>query len=110
MTSPTGLSTHRGRRLARTVRSRLRSARSLRTSGQQRWDLKWQTTGRFAWQADEVATELADAVASGWIPPGSSVLDLGCGDGVNAVWLAQRGFEVHGIDIAAWPDFEDGGE
>ena len=29
------------------------------------------------------------------------VLDICCGAGTNSVFLAQKGFEVHGIDIAA---------
>lgn len=29
-----------------------------------------------------------------------TVLDLGCGTGVNAVWLAQQGFGVTGLDLS----------
>lgn len=29
-----------------------------------------------------------------------SVLDLGCGTGINAVWLARHGFEVTGLDLS----------
>ncbi len=28
------------------------------------------------------------------------VLDLGCGMGSNSIWLAQHGFEVHGLDLS----------
>lgn len=32
------------------------------------------------------------------LPPGGSVLDLGCGEGRNAIYLAQRGFNVTAVD------------
>jgi ubiquinone/menaquinone biosynthesis C-methylase UbiE len=34
------------------------------------------------------------------IPRQGSVLELGCGDGANALWIAQMGYEVSGVDIA----------
>jgi SAM-dependent methyltransferase len=33
-------------------------------------------------------------------PGARSILDMGCGSGTHASLLAQRGFEVHGIDIS----------
>jgi SAM-dependent methyltransferase len=33
------------------------------------------------------------------LPPGT-VLDVGCGEGGDAVWLAQRGWEVTAVDIS----------
>lgn len=30
--------------------------------------------------------------------PGACVLDIGCGTGEDALWLARQGFEVHAID------------
>jgi SAM-dependent methyltransferase len=35
------------------------------------------------------------------LPPGAAVLDLGCGTGRHAVAIAQRGFRVVGVDLAA---------
>jgi SAM-dependent methyltransferase len=44
--------------------------------------------------------ELVGLVESGRISP-CRTIDLGCGTGANAVFLAQRGFEVTGVDFAA---------
>lgn len=43
--------------------------------------------------------ELVSLVESGRIKPGSAI-DLGCGTGANAIYLAQQGFEVTGVDYA----------
>jgi tellurite methyltransferase len=34
------------------------------------------------------------------LPVGASVLDVGCGEGRNAIFLSERGFEVTAIDIS----------
>lgn len=34
------------------------------------------------------------------LPPGDA-LDLGCGDGGDALWLAGQGWQVTGVDISA---------
>ncbi len=34
------------------------------------------------------------------IPRRGNVLELGCGDGANALWLTEMGYEVSGVDIA----------
>jgi len=43
--------------------------------------------------------ELVELVESGRIEP-CRAIDLGCGAGANAVYLAQQGFEVTGVDFA----------
>src|SRR5437764_805250 len=52
----------------------------------------------------EIIRDRHEAVL-GWVDslalaPGSQVLEIGCGAGVMAVALAQRGFRVHAIDSA----------
>jgi SAM-dependent methyltransferase len=44
--------------------------------------------------------ELVELVESGRIAPGRAI-DLGSGTGSNAVFLAQQGFDVTGVDFAA---------
>jgi SAM-dependent methyltransferase len=40
------------------------------------------------------------AATIGPLPPGSAV-DLGCGEGRNAIWLASRGWVATGVDFSA---------
>jgi len=51
------------------------------------------------WDTGEPASQLVELVEEGVIPPGRA-LEVGCGTGTNAIWLAGRGFDVHGIDIS----------
>jgi len=46
-----------------------------------------------------VREELESLVESGRIQSGRAI-DLGCGAGANAIYLAQNGFEVTGVDFA----------
>ena len=39
--------------------------------------------------------------AAGLLPAGGRALDLGCGPGRNALWLARQGFEVDAVDLSA---------
>ena len=51
------------------------------------------------WHLPEPPRLLVEAVESGTVTPCRAV-DLGCGAGACAVWLAGRGFDVTGIDIS----------
>jgi len=51
------------------------------------------------WNLSDPPELLVDAVESGRIQPCAAV-DLGCGAGNYAVWLAARGFDVTGLDIS----------
>lgn len=50
----------------------------------------------FAPEPDE---NLVEHVESGLIPPGRA-LDVGCGPGRNAIWLASAGFDVDAVDLS----------
>jgi len=41
-----------------------------------------------------------DFIEENKIKPPKKVLDLGCGNGKNAKWLVERGFEVYGVDFS----------
>lgn len=52
------------------------------------------------WDPPEVPPELATVVAAEPIPDGAIALDIGCGAGVEAVYLAEQGFRVVGLDAS----------
>ncbi|MEV4895255.1 class I SAM-dependent methyltransferase, partial [Nonomuraea sp. NPDC055795] len=54
---------------------------------------------RMPWEIGPRA-ELVELVRSGRLAPGRAV-DLGCGTGANAIFLARHGFEVTGLDFAS---------
>ena len=54
---------------------------------------------RIPWNLDNPPALLVDAVRQGRIKP-CRAIDLGCGSGNYAVWLAGQEFDVTGIDIS----------
>jgi len=61
------------------------------------WDLHYKS-GTPPWETGQPSSELARVISEERIRPGH-VIELGCGTGINAVWLAQQGFEVTAIDF-----------
>jgi len=53
---------------------------------------------RMPWEIGPRA-ELRDMVQTGRLRPGRAI-DLGCGTGANAIYLAEQGFTVTGVDFA----------
>jgi SAM-dependent methyltransferase len=68
-----------------------------------RWayDLMYRTWA--PWDAVGVREDLREVLDSGRVTPQSHprAIDLGCGTGANAVYLAEHGFEVIGVDYSA---------
>jgi len=59
------------------------------------WDRRY--SGReLIWTAEPNRFLVAEA---GELPPGRA-LDLACGEGRNAIWLAERGWRVTGVDFS----------
>ena len=85
---------------AKTLATRYRPGRQ-RQSEQNQWESRWATPD-FApsWRIQTIPHELEEVVAQQWFSPGGHLLDIGCGRGECANWLAQKGFTVLGIDFA----------
>lgn len=65
----------------------------------ERWDQPYLGERRPGWDTGLTAEDLQQAVEQGHIKP-CRVIDLGCGSGTNAVYLASQGFDVTAIDVA----------
>lgn len=72
-----------------------------RTSRRREWEAQWSRPDFAApWMGRGVSKEIVAAVSEGWFAPGAPTLDIGCGEGDVAAWLAQQGHPTVGLDIA----------
>src|SRR4051812_34692893 len=62
------------------------------------WDVQYRS-GPLPWDTGRPSAELARVLTDWAVRPGR-VIELGCGTGTNAVWLAARGFEVTAVDFS----------
>lgn len=62
--------------------------------GEAEWDARYGENAAGIWSG---APNHALVVEASALPPGRA-LDVGCGEGADAVWLAGRGWEVVGLD------------
>ena len=56
-------------------------------------------SGFTPWDSGEPDAALVETVGAG-MTFGGRVLEVGCGTGTNALWLAARGFDVLGVDLS----------
>lgn len=61
------------------------------------WDLAYRSGA--PWDSGLPADELVELVQSGRMKAGRA-LDIGCGTGTNVLYLAEKGFDVSGVDIS----------
>ncbi|MGE0491361.1 MAG: class I SAM-dependent methyltransferase [Vulcanimicrobiota bacterium] len=62
------------------------------------WEENYQE-GDTPWDSGQPELMLVEAVEAGLLPPGRA-LELGCGTGTNAAYLAEAGYEVIGVDLS----------
>jgi SAM-dependent methyltransferase len=63
------------------------------------WDSEYRRSRPPMWDIGRPADELVKVVTEGKVQPGR-VVDICCGSGSDAIYLAGKGFDVTGIDIA----------
>jgi SAM-dependent methyltransferase len=56
-------------------------------------------SGQLPWDTGQPEPLLVEFVTSGAVVPGPT-LEIGAGTGTNAIWMAERGFDVLGVDIS----------
>jgi SAM-dependent methyltransferase len=66
------------------------------TTAAQLWDEKYRSRPN-VWSGQPNPQLIAEAAD---LPPGTA-LDLGCGEGADAIWLASRGWKVTALDVSA---------
>jgi 2-polyprenyl-3-methyl-5-hydroxy-6-metoxy-1,4-benzoquinol methylase len=57
-------------------------------------------TGNTPWELERPDSNLIEMIKKENIPP-CKTLEVGCGTGSNAIWLAQNKFDVTGIDFSS---------
>lgn len=57
-------------------------------------------SGELPWDTGQPEPVLVEFVDSGRVRP-CSTLEIGAGTGTNAIWMAERGFDVLGVDVSS---------
>jgi ubiquinone/menaquinone biosynthesis C-methylase UbiE len=64
------------------------------------WDSDYESGDFRHWEPNASSPELAALVAAGLIDENAKVLDVGCGGGLDSIFLAQCGLRVMGVDLS----------
>ncbi len=56
-------------------------------------------SGQLPWDTGQPEPLLVEFVTSSGVKPGPT-LEIGAGTGTNAIWMAERGFDVLGVDVS----------
>ena len=68
---------------------------------QRSWERRWRTPNyRPDWLADTPRPFVLTGFEQGWLAPGLTVLEIGCGLGTSAAWLAEHGLQIIAVDIS----------
>src|SRR5262249_27552517 len=88
----------RGRKVCRRDQTARQGRREVMMSELGRWQERYRE-GDTPWDSGRPSLELQRVVAEDGIVAGLA-LELGCGTGTNAVWLASQGFDVTAVDLS----------
>src|SRR5512146_1659371 len=61
---------------------------------------EYYASGNPPWDTGQPEPLLVEFVTSGGITP-ARTLEIGSGTGTNAIWLAERGYDVLGVDVSS---------
>ena len=64
----------------------------------QDWNARF-AAGDTPWEDEQPSDAMAELLRR-YVKRGSKVLDVGCGLGTNAIWMAANGYIVQGVDIS----------
>jgi ubiquinone/menaquinone biosynthesis C-methylase UbiE len=64
------------------------------------WDLDYESGDFRHWEPNPSSPELAALIAAGLITKKAKILDVGCGGGLDTIFIAQCGFSAVGVDLS----------
>jgi SAM-dependent methyltransferase len=78
----------------------LANVKGERRSSAAAWSDTYRVGDHSLWDHTSPSTELIGFILGARLAPRARVLDLGCGTGADAIFLASLNYEVHGLDLS----------